>query len=92
MIYDNCMGCFYLSLFGIFAYSYTWCYLTFSLSNLKVMITHPIKGILKPDVRLIFYILFSFFIAIMVTLFSYLIEVYGISVRIILLIYLFFNI
>ena len=77
---NNCSTCFFISMYGIFTYSFTWSYLTFSLQNLKVVLTDPIKGILKPQIRLLFYTVFSFLIAFMVTLLSYLIDVYGISV------------
>lgn len=75
----NCEMCFALSLYGIFTYSFTWTYLTFTLQNLKVVLTDPIKGILKPHLRLLFYTIFSFVIAALITLLSFMIDVYGIS-------------
>lgn len=75
--------CFFFSMYAVFFYSFTWSYLTFSLANLKIIITDPIKGILKPNLRLNLYTLFALLLGFLITFLSYLLEVYGISVRLV---------
>jgi hypothetical protein len=68
---------------AIFIYCYDWTFLALTIHNLRMIITDPIDGILKPNSRLKAYVLIAFIVAFVTTILSYMAKVFGRSVYII---------
>ena len=55
-------------------------FLTLAIHNLMKIMTDPIEGILKPNLRLNVYLIFTFISSAVITMLSYMAKVYGTSV------------
>ena len=76
---EICIGCKILGLAKLFAYVFDWVLSGFTMFHLKNMILNPIKFILKPFKKIMFYVLISIIFALIIVITSYILDLIGVS-------------
>ena len=76
---EICLGCKILGLVKLFAYVFDWVLSGFTMFHLKNMILNPIKFILKPFKKIMFYVLISIIFALIIVITSYILDLIGVS-------------
>ena len=74
---EICIECRILGLIKLFVYIFDWTLSGFTLFHLKNMILNPIKFILKPFKKIMFYILISFIISLAIVVTSFFLNLIG---------------
>ena len=76
---EICNGCKIIGSFFIFLYAFYWMLSGCTLYHLKNMILNPINFILKPSKKILFYLIISTFVALLIIVACYFLELIGIS-------------
>ena len=74
---EICIECHILGSIKLFAYVFDWVLSGFALYHLKNMILNPIKFILKPFKKIMFYVLISFIISFVILIPSIILKIIG---------------